>query len=100
MLNQHLHRPDVPELVEPPTAELLGQAPGKVPVLGADGRVPPRQRKGKPAAGKKTTTTKTPFNDPWKNPVDNSDLARVLIIGNSISIAYTPPVRRRVRSQR
>jgi len=65
--------------------------------------MPPRQRKGKPNANKppakKAAATKTPFNDPWTNPVDNPDLPRALIIGDSISIAYTPPVRRLLKDK-
>lgn len=35
-----------------------------------------------------------PFTNPFDNPVDDPDLPRVLIIGDSISIAYTPRVRK------
>ena len=35
-----------------------------------------------------------PFTNPFDNPVDNSALPRVLIIGDSISIGYTPRVRK------
>lgn len=35
-----------------------------------------------------------PFHDPFANPVDNAALPRVLIVGDSISIGYTPRVRR------
>ncbi len=35
-----------------------------------------------------------PFTDPFANPVDDPSLPRVLIIGDSISIGYTPKVRR------
>ena len=35
-----------------------------------------------------------PFQHPFANPVDNPDLPRVLIVGDSISIGYTPRVRR------
>ena len=35
-----------------------------------------------------------PFTQPFANPVDNPDLPRVLIIGDSISIGYTPRVRK------
>ena len=42
MLNQNLNRPDFPEEIELPTPDLLTQEPGKKPVLGADGRMPPR----------------------------------------------------------
>ena len=42
ILNQNLNRPDFPEEIELPTSEILTQAPGKKPTLGADGRMPPR----------------------------------------------------------
>jgi len=35
-----------------------------------------------------------PFEHPFANPVDDPELPRVLIIGDSISIGYTPRVRR------
>lgn len=35
-----------------------------------------------------------PFSRPFDNPVDDSGLPRVLIIGDSISIGYTPRVRK------
>jgi len=35
-----------------------------------------------------------PFSDPFANPVDDPGLPRVLIIGDSISIGYTPRVRK------
>ena len=35
-----------------------------------------------------------PFNKPFDNPVDQPDLPRVLILGDSISIGYTPRVRK------
>ena len=35
-----------------------------------------------------------PFTNPFDNPVDDPDLPRVLIIGDSISIGYTPRVRK------
>ena len=38
--------------------------------------------------------TPDPFTNPFDNPVDNPDLPRVLIIGDSISIGYTPRVRK------
>jgi putative membrane-bound dehydrogenase-like protein len=44
MLNQNLNRPDYPEEVELPTPDLLLQPAGKFPVLGPDGRMPPRKR--------------------------------------------------------
>lgn len=37
---------------------------------------------------------KDPFKDPFANPVDVAGLPRVLIIGDSISIGYTPGVRK------
>ncbi|WDE99334.1 SGNH/GDSL hydrolase family protein [Lentisphaera profundi] len=36
---------------------------------------------------------KTPFTHPFVNPVDQAGIPRVLIIGDSISIGYTPRVR-------
>jgi len=45
MLNENLNRPDFPEEIELPTNELLTQEPGKKPVLGPDGRMPPRMPK-------------------------------------------------------
>ena len=48
MLNENLNRPDYPEEIEIPTADLLTQPPGKYPELGPDGRMPPRKsRKSK-----------------------------------------------------
>ena len=41
MLNENLNRPEYPEEVESPTADLLSQPPGKYPQLGPDGRMPP-----------------------------------------------------------
>ena len=35
-----------------------------------------------------------PFTNPFDNPVDDPNLPRVLIIGDSISIGYTPRVRK------
>ena len=35
-----------------------------------------------------------PFQHPFANPIDKPDLPRVLIVGDSISIGYTPRVRR------
>ena len=35
-----------------------------------------------------------PFQHPFANPVDKPDLPRVMIVGDSISIAYTPIVRK------
>jgi|GEM_PF-494649 len=107
MLNKNLNRPDFPEEVELPTEDLLRQEPAAVPVLGPDGRMPPRKRKRpnanrpKPKTSaataptkKKTPAKKTPLNDPFTNPADKAGLPRVLIIGDSISIAYTTRVRR------
>jgi len=45
MLNQNLNRPDFPEEIELPTPDLLTQEPGKKPILGPDGRMPPRAPK-------------------------------------------------------
>ncbi|MDG0964023.1 MAG: hypothetical protein P8O23_03100 [Opitutales bacterium] len=45
ILNQNLNRPDFPEEIELPTADLLTQEPGKKPILGPDGRMPPRAPK-------------------------------------------------------
>ena len=52
MLNENLNRPDYPEEVELPTAELLTQPPGKYPELGADGRMPPRKPRKRKASQK------------------------------------------------
>lgn len=46
------------------------------------------------AVGQSNTKQSDPFEHPFANPVDNPDLPRVLIIGDSISIGYTPRVRR------
>lgn len=46
------------------------------------------------AYGQKKAATLAPFQKPFDNPVDAPNLPRVLIIGDSISIGYTPPVRR------
>ena len=35
-----------------------------------------------------------PFSNPFDNPVDDPKLPRVLIMGDSISIGYTPRVRK------
>jgi acyl-CoA thioesterase-1 len=43
-----------------------------------------------------SATKGDPFQDPFANPVDESALPRVLIIGDSISIGYTPRVRKRL----
>jgi hypothetical protein len=42
MLNKNLNRPDYPDEIELPTPDLLTQEPAKKPVLGPDGRMPPR----------------------------------------------------------
>ncbi len=39
---------------------------------------------------------KDPFQDPFANPVDDPALPRALIIGDSISIGYTPRVRKQL----
>ena len=44
--------------------------------------------------GQNSKKQKDPFKDPSANPVDAAGLPRVLIIGDSISIGYTPRVRR------
>ena len=43
--------------------------------------------------------TPDPFTNPFDNPVDDSDLPRVLIIGDSISIGYTPLVRKLLQNK-
>jgi hypothetical protein len=40
-----------------------------------------------------------PFKDPFANPVDDPALPRVLIVGDSISIGYTPRVRRHLEGK-
>ncbi|MDF1859134.1 MAG: SGNH/GDSL hydrolase family protein [Verrucomicrobiales bacterium] len=46
------------------------------------------------AMGEEKVTWKAdPFRDPFANPVDDPSLPRVLILGDSISIGYTPKVR-------
>jgi len=40
-----------------------------------------------------------PFTNPFDNPVDDPVLPRVLIIGDSISIGYTPRVRKLLRGK-
>ena len=40
-----------------------------------------------------------PFTNPFDNPVDNPALPRVLIIGASISIGYTPRVRKLLKGK-
>ena len=45
MLNKNLNRPDYPEEIELPTTDLLTQEPGKKPILGSNGRMPPRTSK-------------------------------------------------------
>ena len=42
MLNKNLNRPDFPEEIDLHTPDLLTQEPGKKPMLGKDGRMPPR----------------------------------------------------------
>jgi hypothetical protein len=46
------------------------------------------------AAAQKTAKQEDPFQHPFANPVDKPGLPRVLIVGDSISMGYTPPVRR------
>ena len=40
-----------------------------------------------------------PFTNAFDNPVDNPDLPRILIIGDSISIGYTPRVRKLLQNK-
>ncbi len=40
-----------------------------------------------------------PFTNPFDNPVDDPNLPRLLIIGDSISIGYTPRVRKLLRGK-
>ena len=47
-----------------------------------------------PAKQKPAPQKKDPFKDPFANPTDNTALPRVLLIGDSISIGYTPRVRK------
>ncbi|MDF1754375.1 MAG: SGNH/GDSL hydrolase family protein [Verrucomicrobiales bacterium] len=47
-----------------------------------------------PAFGQNKAPQNDPFLHAYANPVDNPELPRVLIIGDSISIGYTPRVRR------
>lgn len=42
---------------------------------------------------------KDPFVDPFANPVDDPKLPRVLIVGDSISIGYTPLVRKLLKGK-
>lgn len=60
MLNENLNRPDHPEDVELPTADLLTQPAGKKPILGPDGRVPPRAKKKKSNLNTQTKAPTTP----------------------------------------
>ena len=46
------------------------------------------------ASGQEKAAKQDPFQHPFANPVDDPTLPRVLIIGDSISIGYTPRVRR------
>lgn len=46
------------------------------------------------AFGQKNSKQQDPFQNPFANPVDDHSLPRVLIVGDSISIGYTPRVRR------
>lgn len=50
MLNKSLNRPDYPQQIELPAPDLLTPPPGKFPTLGPDGRMPPRNPRGKRAA--------------------------------------------------
>ena len=44
--------------------------------------------------GQENVARQDPFQHPFANPVDHPELPRVLLIGDSISINYTPRVRR------
>ena len=44
--------------------------------------------------GQRNVARQDPFQHPFANPVDKPGLPRVLIVGDSISIGYTPRVRR------
>lgn len=44
--------------------------------------------------GQENVSSQDPFQHPFANPVDNPEFPRVLLIGDSISIGYTPRVRR------
>jgi acyl-CoA thioesterase-1 len=46
------------------------------------------------ACAQKSARQQDPFQHPFANPVDDPSLPRVLIIGDSISIGYTPRVRK------
>ena len=74
MLNANLNRPDEPTQIELPTADLLTQAPGKVPELGADGRAIQKKRKPKKKpAPKKPQASKT---QPAKKSVAKAPVAK------------------------
>ena len=45
------------------------------------------------ALGQQKKNQNDPYQHPFANPVDDPDLPRVLILGDSISIGYTPRVR-------
>jgi len=47
-----------------------------------------------PVAGLAQKRTADPFVDPFANPIDDPKLPRILIVGDSISIGYTPLVRK------
>lgn len=51
------------------------------------------------AQAQKKEKQDNPFEHPFANPVDDPSLERVLIIGDSISVAYTPKVRRILEGQ-
>lgn len=46
------------------------------------------------AFGQRNAKQQDPFQNPFANPVDDASLPRVLIVGDSISIGYTPRVRK------
>lgn len=52
-----------------------------------------------PAQSNDMAAAKAPFKSAYANPVDDPSLPRVLIIGDSISIAYTIPVRKELQGQ-
>lgn len=49
--------------------------------------------------GQRNAKQQDPFQHPFVNPVDQPGLPRVLIVGDSISIGYTPRVRRLLDGQ-
>jgi hypothetical protein len=49
---------------------------------------------GAAALAQKQSVRDDPFQHPFANPIDDPELPRVLIVGDSISIGYTPRVRK------